>query len=113
MPRSRDRASPFPLKPGGSNAWELARAFLVLFAGIEAVLLVIAVLVDAKLKSLETHLILFAAASSVAALGLFMTWGDPGGRLRNAAKTLFVLFVLVGSVIALLLWAATTTSKGS
>ena len=113
MPSQSGRAQECPEKPRASDARDLARAFLILLAGIEAVLLVVAVLVDAELARLGTHLILVATASTAAALGLFMTWGDPGSRLRNAAKTLFVLFVLVGGVFALLLWAAATASEGS
>ncbi len=101
------------MRTRGSNARELVRAFLILLAGAEATLLVIAALVAAKLTSLETQVMLFASASAMATLGLFMTWGDPGNRARNAAKSLFVLCVLVGSVIALLSWAAATASKGS
>ncbi len=91
----------------------MARAFLILLVGIEAALLAVGVLVDADITSLRTHLILVATASTAAALGLFMTWGDPGSHLRNAAKTLSVLVILMGGVVALLLWAATTASEGS
>lgn len=113
MPRSRGRLFLFHLTAGGSKTWEFVRAFLILFAGTEVLLLLFAVLLDANLENFETHLILLAAASGVAALGLFMTSGDPGGRIGNAAKTLLVLLVLVGGVLALLLWAASTASRGS
>jgi len=113
MPSQSGRARECPEKTRASHARDLARAFLILLAGIEAALLVVSVLVDAELARLETHLILVAAASIAAALGLFMTWGDPGSRLRNAARALFALFVLVGGVFALLLWAAATAGEGS
>jgi len=101
------------MKTRGPDTRELVQAFLVLLAGAEATLLVIAALASAKLTSPETLVTLFASASALATLGLFMTWGDPGNRTRNAAKSLFVLCVLVGGVVALLSWAAATASKGS
>jgi|tagenome__1003787_1003787.scaffolds.fasta_scaffold20889747_2 hypothetical protein len=96
-----------------SNARGLARAFLVLLASIEVALLIVAALVDADLESPRTHLVMVATSSAITSLGLFMTWGDAGSRTRNAVRTLLVLFVLVGGVVALLLWAAATASKGS
>ena len=50
---------------------------------------------------------------ALVALGFFMTWGDEGNRLWNTAKTLSVLLVLAGGMIALLLWAASTSGEGS
>jgi hypothetical protein len=80
---------------------------------IEAALLVVAALVGANVAKAEAILVLAAAASGATALGLFMTWGDPGSRTGNAAKALVVLFLLVGGATALLVWAGRTAGSGS
>jgi protein-S-isoprenylcysteine O-methyltransferase Ste14 len=105
------RRIPARFARGGAGA--LARAFLVLSGCSGAALLVVAAIVGANLESPEAIVVLAAAASGAAALGLFMTWGDPGSRTGNAAKALSVLFLLVGGATALLVWAGRTAGSGS
>jgi hypothetical protein len=93
VPSGSEQPPGTPPRPPRGGAGALARAFLVLSGCIEAALLVV--------------------ASGATALGLFMTWGDPGSRTGNAAKALVVLFLLVGGATALLVWAGRTAGSGS
>jgi hypothetical protein len=87
----------------------LARDFLALTLGLAFLLSpVSARILDLDLASPRTAAGLAGPAAALAALGLFMTWGDDGSHLRAAAKTLAVLLALVSGVVLLLLWNAST-----
>jgi uncharacterized oligopeptide transporter (OPT) family protein len=86
-----------------------ARDFLTLTLGLALLLIPVC----AWLLGLDTGSPRMAAgiagcAATLAALGLFMTWGDGGSRLRNAARTLAVLLALCSGVVLLLLWGTST-----
>jgi hypothetical protein len=91
-----------------------ARDFLVLVAALEVALVPVAGWgVHAGVAGWPAALLgSLAGAGVLALLGLFMTWGDGGSRVRNAARSLFVLIALVAGVIALLVWGASTAGGG-
>lgn len=86
----------------------LIRDILILCGAIEVVLAPLAWLLGAR----ELHLLAgtTAAAATLALLGLFLTWGDEGSRVRNAARSLLVLCALLGLIAGLLLWSAHSAS---
>src|SRR4051794_15469764 len=91
----------------------LARAFAILTAAIALCLASLAEWLPSPQPG-TPRVAAFGAGggAALAALGLFMTRGDPGDPLRNAARTLAVLLALVGAFTALLLWAASTAGGG-
>ncbi len=91
----------------------LARDHLTLTAGLALPLIPLwAWILDLDTTSVRAAAGLAASAATLAALGLFMTWGDEGNRLRNAAKTLAVLLALCLGVVLLLFWGASTAPPG-
>jgi hypothetical protein len=91
----------------------LLRAFLVLTAGLALSLTALLTWVASPPMSAPRRAAIAAGSGAVlAALGLCMTRGDPGDPLRTAARTLAVLIGLTSAVVALFLWAASTTGGG-
>jgi len=91
----------------------IARDFSLLVAGLAVVLApIVWWVVHADVGWPDAVLGSLAGAAVLAALGLFMTWGDDGSRLRNAARSLLVLIAFAGGLIALLVWNASTVGGG-
>jgi hypothetical protein len=91
----------------------LARDFLLLVAGLEVALLPIVMLVvHADIGWPDAMLVSLVGAAVLAAVGLSMTWGDRGSRVRNAARSLLVLIAFATGLIALLAWNASTAGGG-
>jgi hypothetical protein len=86
------------------------RDFLVLLVGNGFLVCGIAIWLTGASFGLRTCLLVTAIASALSALGLFMTWDDPGARVWNAAKTLLVLLTFAAVLVALIAW--TTHSGG-
>jgi hypothetical protein len=82
------------------------RDFLVLLVGNEFLVWGIAIWLTGASLGLRTCLLVSAIAAALSALGLFMTWDDPGPRVWNAAKTLLVLLTFVAVLVALIAWTA-------
>jgi hypothetical protein len=86
----------------------------MLSAGSAVAVAILAVwLADFDVRDARGDAAVADVATSLAALGLFLTWGDGGSRVRNAAKSLLALLALIAGAVALLLWNATTAGKAS
>jgi hypothetical protein len=95
------------------SRFPLAYAFLVLAAAPALCLASLLIwLASPQIDAPRVAAIAAGGGATLAALGLFMTWGDPGDPLRNAATTLAVLLGLTSAFIALFLWAAATPGGG-
>lgn len=95
------------------RAFEFARDFLALQAGVQILLWPVALWILDIDASPRAALLVAVAAACLASLGLFLTWGDGGSHLDNAVKTLFVLLLMVAAVVALLVWAQSTAGEGT
>ena len=97
-----------------ARALEFARDFLALLAGLQILLWPVALWeLDIDAASPWAAVLVTATAACLALLGLFLTWGDGGSSLDNAAKSLFVLLLLVAAFIAALVWAKNTAGEGT
>jgi hypothetical protein len=95
------------------SRFPLAYAFLVLAAALALCLASLLIwLASPQIGAPRVAAIAAGGGAALAALGLFMTWGDAGDPLRNAATTLAVLLGLTSAFIALFLWAASTPGGG-
>ena len=97
-----------------ARALEFARDFLALLAALQILLWPIALWVlDIDAASPWAAVLVTAAAACLALLGLFLTWGDGGSHLDNAAKSLFVLLLMIALFVAALAWAKSTAGQGT
>ena len=97
-----------------ARAFQFARDFLALVAGLQLLLWPIALWVlDIDAASPWAAVLVTATATCLALLGLFLTWGDGGSRIDNSAKSLFVLLLMIAAFVAALVWAKSTAGDGT